>query len=70
MRKLDSHRPTTHIYYTDKFVNNSVLTSNQWRTEGGGWGGQTPPPEIRSFDKAEPDCKLSGKCFVFLFQHN
>jgi hypothetical protein len=28
-----------------------------------------PPPKFRSFDKIEPDCKLSGKCLVFLFQH-
>ena len=28
-----------------------------------------PPPKFRSFDKVEPDCKLSGKCLVFLFQH-
>ena len=36
----------------------------------GGFGGiQTPPPKFRNFDKVEPDCKLSGKCLVFLFQH-
>ena len=28
-----------------------------------------PPPKFQSFDKVEPDCKLSGKCLVFLFQH-
>ena len=28
-----------------------------------------PPREFRSFDKVKPDCKLSGKCSVFLFQH-
>jgi hypothetical protein len=28
-----------------------------------------PPPEIPKFYKDEPDCKLSGKCLVFLFQH-
>ena len=29
----------------------------------------TPPPlKFRSFDKVKPDCKLSGKCLVFLFQ--
>ena len=37
----------------------------QWRTGGG----STPPPKFRSFDIVEPDCKLSGKCLVFLFQH-
>jgi hypothetical protein len=26
-------------------------------------------PKFRSFDKAAFDCKLSGKCLVFLFQH-
>jgi hypothetical protein len=41
---------------------------SQWRTEGGGLGGSTPPPEIPKFYKVEPDCKLSGKCLVFLFQ--
>ena len=36
------------------------------------WGVQTLPPPLpkfRSFDKAAFDCKLSGKCLVFLFQH-
>jgi hypothetical protein len=38
--------------------------------EGGGLGGFTPPPpKFRSFDKGVPDCKLSGTCLVFLFQH-
>jgi hypothetical protein len=32
------------------------------------WGGSTPP-KIPKFYKVEPDCKLSGKCLVFLFQH-
>ena len=27
-----------------------------------------PPPKFRNFDKVEPDCKLSGKCLVSLFQ--
>ena len=33
------------------------------------WGGEgvgvqpTHPPKFRSFDKVEPDCKLSGKIF-------
>ena len=35
---------------------------------GGGWGVQTLLPKFRSFDKAAFDCKLSGKCLVFLFQ--
>ena len=39
----------------------------------GGWVVQppttTPTPKFRSFDEVEPDCKLSGKCLVFLFQH-
>ena len=34
-----------------------------------GRGGFTPPPKFRSFNKVEPDCKLSEKCLVFLFQH-
>ena len=41
----------------------------QRRTEGGVWWVQPPPPKFRSFNKFEPDCKLSGKCLVFLFQH-
>ena len=37
---------------------------------GEGLGGLKPPsPNFRSFDKVEPDCKLRGKCLVFLFQH-
>ena len=28
-----------------------------------------PTPTSRKFDKDKPDCKLSGKCLVFLFQH-
>ena len=53
----------------------SVLCSvcdgqGQWRTEGGCLRGFNPPPlKIWSFDKVEPDCKLSRKCLVFLFQH-
>ena len=36
----------------------------------GGLGCSNPlPPKFQSFDKVEPDCKLSGKCLVFLFQH-
>jgi hypothetical protein len=37
---------------------------------GGGVGGVQPPlpPKFRSFDTVEPDCKLSGKCLVSLFQ--
>ena len=36
---------------------------------GRGFGVFNPPPKFRSFDKAAFDCKLSGKCLVFLFQH-
>ena len=44
--------------------------TNQWRTEGeGGFGGFKHPKNFQSFDKVEPDCKLGGKCLVFLFQH-
>jgi hypothetical protein len=47
----------------------SILSSYQWRTEGGG-GSTPPPPKFRSFDNVEPECKLSGKCLVFLIQHH
>jgi hypothetical protein len=42
---------------------------DQWRTEGGLGGSKPPSPEMPKFYKVEPDCKLSGKCLVFLFQH-
>ena len=43
---------------------------DQWRTEGGFGVFKPPPhPKLRNFDKAAFDCKLSGKCLVFLFQH-
>ena len=45
-----------------------AVNQNQWRTEGGVWGVK-PPPKFRSFEKVELDCKLSGKCLEFLFQH-
>ena len=41
----------------------------QWRNEGVFEGFKPPPPKFRSFNKVEPDCKLSEKCLVFLFQH-
>jgi hypothetical protein len=44
----------------------------QWRTEGG-VGVFNPPPNFRSFDKAEPNSQFRGKyirnCLVFLFHH-
>ena len=47
-------------------------TSVQWCTEGGGRLGRFNPPlpKFRSFDKVEPECKLGGKCLVFLIQQN
>jgi hypothetical protein len=67
------------IKKSNKFQISSVLYTSckeqardaeQWRTERGVWGVQTPPPpKFRSFDKVEPDCKSRGKCLVFLFQH-
>ena len=53
------HRPESELWFTYE----------QWRTEGVGFGVFKPPPKFRSFDKAAFDCKLSGKCLVFLFQH-
>ena len=35
----------------------------------GGFNPPRPPPKSRSFDEVEPDCKLSGKCSEFIFQH-
>ena len=32
-------------------------------------GSTSPPPKFRSFDKVEPDCKMSVKYLVFLFQN-
>ena len=51
------------------FNSNAAEALYQWRTEGGGFGVLNPPPKFQSFDKAAFDCKLSGKCLVFLFQH-
>jgi hypothetical protein len=45
------------------------ITVLQWRTEGVGGVGFKPPPEVPKFYKVEPDCKLSQKYLVFLFQH-
>ena len=51
-----------------KYIFTALLVSGVPR--GRGFGGfNPPPPKFRSFDKVEPDCKLSGKCLVFLFQH-
>jgi hypothetical protein len=36
---------------------------------GLGCSNPPPPPKFRSFDRVEPDWKLSGKCLVFLLQH-
>ena len=45
-----------------------LSTANSGVLRGG--EGQTPPPTtFRSYDKVKPDCKLSRKCLVFLFQH-
>ena len=52
----------------DGVEGHETLDDVQWRTEGEGV--QLPPPtKFRSFDKVEPDCKLSGQCLVLLFQH-
>ena len=63
------HRP---YLYNLANMSNQVHNSVQWRIKGRGLGGlqtPSPPPKFRSFDKVEPDCKLSGKCLLFLFQH-
>jgi len=54
-----------------KFIN-SIWNKEEWPQAvvyGGGVEGFKPSPKFRSFDKVEPDCKLSGKYLVFLFQH-
>jgi hypothetical protein len=48
----------------------SVVESSGVPKGGFGVFNPPPPPEIPNFDKVEPDCKLSGKCLVFLFQHH
>jgi hypothetical protein len=40
----------------------SRASADQWRAEGGGLGCLTPPPKFRSFDKAEPNSQVHGKC--------
>ena len=58
--------------YTSFNLNMQAAGSSEtvaYRVGGGGGGIQPPPPKFRSFDKVEPDCKLNGKCIVFLFQH-
>jgi len=45
-----------------------LLTPVAYRGEVWG-GGSNLPSKFRSFGKVEPDCKLSGKCLVFLFHH-
>ena len=53
--------------YSETNLSYCHFVHHRWRTEEGGVN--PPPPKFRSFDKVEPDCKLSGKCLVFLFQH-
>jgi hypothetical protein len=59
----------TRIIFGEQYrsLSSSLCSFLQWRTEGG--FGVSNPPKFRSFNKVEPDCKLSGKCLVFLFQH-
>jgi len=43
-----------------------MQTVLQWRI----WfRSSNPTPTSRKSDRVKPDCKLSGKCLVFLFQH-
>jgi hypothetical protein len=39
------------------------MVTGQWRTAGGVWGlnPPPPPPKFRSFDKAEPNSQFRGK---------
>jgi hypothetical protein len=45
------------------------LKAVAYRRGGGVRVFNPPPPKFRSFDEVEPDCKLSGKGLMFLFQH-
>jgi hypothetical protein len=38
----------------------SIISVNQWRTEGGIWGVNPPPSKFRSFAKAEPNSQFRG----------
>jgi hypothetical protein len=70
--ELDSKNTDKNFAYSFKKISQIILleyTLQQWRTAGVVWGFQPPPPEIPKFYRVEPDCKLSGKCLVFLFQH-
>ena len=52
-----------------RYVETVTFVWNSGEPKGELRGVQFPPPrKFRSFDKVEPDCKLSGKCLVFLFQ--
>ena len=68
MEVKSSSETSALIYQTTIRRKISYDTNIQWRTEGVGVFKQPPPSKFRSFDKVKPDCKLSGKCLVFLFQ--
>ena len=66
-RAINAHLKEVTLYTCSIWYRHSIhAVAEQWRTEGGVF--KPPPPKFRSFDKAAFDCKLSGRCLVFLFQ--
>ena len=66
-KNLEASSKTLRVTVKEHLVTAATLSPVAYR--GGFWGGSTPPPEIPKLWQVEPDCKLSGKCLMFLFQH-
>ena len=63
------HQLMSQFTISFRFDRHEMYNLLQWRTEGG-FGVFQPPPEIPKFSQIQPDCKLSRKYVVFLFQHS